>query len=49
MKTGGTVVIYGLMGGMNFTGNALACLFNEVRVAAVCVCVYIMCVCVYEE
>ncbi|KAI8473705.1 MAG: chaperonin 10-like protein [Monoraphidium minutum] len=31
MKTGGTIIIYGLMGGMNFTGSALAALFNQVR------------------
>lgn len=30
MKTGGVIIIYGLMGGMNFTGSALAVLFNQV-------------------
>lgn len=30
VKTGGAVIIYGLMGGMSFTGSALATLFNQV-------------------
>lgn len=30
MRAGGRVIVYGLMGGMSFTGNALACLFNQV-------------------